>query len=1494
MSLLTNWRSRWPSDFAMEPEQVYRDKEAERAGQLVEQASQEKYGTPDPSFSFSHLSDFIAQAGESAGRRAGLPQYSEANPPPWAEGAASHAPQAAPNITAGDITSGRWQGPVGDYLKAEVTAIGKALNAPYEASRTLSNIVLGQGGTDKGVETGADGQPIRHGGGLSGVLEGWKGQLTQSPLETWQRASEAGAQADRSIQQRGIGGINPQILGQPVFSTVERTLGDPLLATGGGEALGVKGLLKLGGSALVGSLASGYANDKLPQDMNPVLRTGLVIGAGGVAGAGAYNADALAGVGKKIFTGTGPLAGEAGSFDFGKIGKVREPITSIDTPADGGGLHAPGLDPVKQRLSETVTAAEQALPDRAAANQALHGQQGSTYREELARLQAAGVDDLTASRVAAQLTEGMRAEVKPARYVINQADVPDLVSRASAEYAAGNINDFEHRRIMDILREADSAPRPLGPQHEIDLFRKTYGLDTVDQLNANGPTFAPKNEYPTMALPGLGPETSVPPMRTVGGSEQLAGEAAAASTDTRGAAGWKPDPLVPNPNALDLSFADAALIDAVPQNVTPAQWDDYWRNLSDQQQSQLRARLDANRAASNASVAQAGETAGSQLNLQLQPSEPSILNSIPEHGARPIEPMTTEALTNDAGRAAQPQPGIYDASRGWGPATPAELADPGVMASRRALVEKTLGVVDRSPDELAAAREIARQDSALAAARNEADQSLIRADPSTLTSEQISRRDTLLSMAEPGPSFGSKIRTTASEIANTGIVSKAGGDVSYVLRQAAPLMFRNLLFGDSKAVVASFRAMRQALKDPATAEAARQAMREGKYTTTIVDKMGVKLNFLQTKEGLRDTALVRDPLVFRGKYNPVGQTVGRVYKYTENANELFLDTMRYKTAESVLDAQIQKAAIEGTTVSPERLAEFGRSINHASGRGTGRVVDWLSSAPVRPLFSAQNLMAKPQMLWDMIAMGGDARKLAIQNMIGYGASWGGLTALAAAPAAGAVVGLDLPHAELGLNMKPEDWFGLLSGDFGRARVGENTLDFSGGGAGNLRSAAQLANSWTPDSKFNSKDVIDSWGRGKLSPFVAFLNDNLREKSNYDKTPIDWKSFGGVATQLNNAFGTLSVNDVIDAGKTEMGGRDTLGGEVKGALSTFVLGALATLGAGMNSGLSPREARQEAQDAATARLFPGRKYDGLLGDEKAKVNQDATVKGFDSQVQNDPANAAGKFQTEFDQEMKDAQDNFTTTGPDGQQQVTNGIAYRHAWQDALKSRNDKLHGAGLDKGGQDAVLNGWYDLYDLPGIKKQLQNHDYSQLDQLQEEYTAAHPEIVDKLAKSVGAHDDAIAQEMRQAAAQAKQYYAIPKYRGLDEATANRADAIIAAASSMTTNGQAASRDDALGKMLRNGKAVNGQPVTMEDITNVHRATTLGTNPERKAFQADPANHWFAVFYKGADETAGDVGPSLTGGSSTLPSLPSLPGGSSSSGGGFRRAGPTPVSPIRR
>jgi hypothetical protein len=508
-------------------------------------------------------------------------------------------------------------------------------------------------------------------------------------------------------------------------------------------------------------------------------------------------------------------------------------------------------------------------------------------------------------------------------------------------------------------------------------------------------------------------------------------------------------------------------------------------------------------------------------------------------------------------------------------------------------------------------------------------------------------------------------------------------------------------------------------------------------------------------------------------------------------------------------------------------------LSHGSGRGTGAALDLLGRAQVSPMFSARNLMSKPQLLTDMIRTGGEARSQAIRQMVGYGVVVGGFDALAAAAG-----------AEVGFDRDPRGLFGVTGGNFTRAKFGANSIDLSGGFGGNIRSVAQMIDSSIQRDPTKTLDTAIRFGRGKLSPTFGFLADNLVFQANYDQTPIDWKSFGGVATQLNNLFGTLSVNDIVNAAKAN--DVTTPGG----ALSTFALGALALLGAGLNSGLSPSEQRMEARDAATQRLFPGQKYDDLLASDKAKINQDPTVKGFDSQVQNAPGSKIGEATLAFDKTMQDARDNFTTTKPDGSIAVTDGVGYRKAFQDAAKTRHDFLAGAGVGEG-KDDVLNGWYALYNAPGIQKQLQAKDYSGIDALQEQYTAAHPEIVDKLAKSVGAKDDPVMQQMRAAAAEAKQYYAIPKYRGLSEQDATTADKILAKAASMVNNRQAGSQAAALAALVRDGY------YSPEQVGLARRASALPTNPERKQFQL--SHPLFATFYKGADSSLGDVGAAGAG-----------------------------------
>jgi hypothetical protein len=400
-----------------------------------------------------------------------------------------------------------------------------------------------------------------------------------------------------------------------------------------------------------------------------------------------------------------------------------------------------------------------------------------------------------------------------------------------------------------------------------------------------------------------------------------------------------------------------------------------------------------------------------------------------------------------------------------------------------------------------------------------------------------------------------------------------------------------------------------------------------------------------------------------------------------------------------------------------------------------------------------------------------------------------------------------------------------------------------------------------------------FARAKASPVVSAVW-SLFSGSNYAGETFDASNPMGAL----KAVGSIGKESIPFSGQAVVQGLQT--GSIKDALGAGATSALGVQG----TAVTPAEKRGFEREAVTARLFPGKSYADLLGTDKAMVNQDPKVMKLDAAAQQNALtkdNAQSKT-TQFNQDYRTAvtgAGTFLAAGKDASGKPYTGVEYRHAVQTAGEALRNQMKGAGAS-GGTDPVLDGWYGLYDKAKMEDASTNYD--KLDVLQADYVAAHPDVQDKIAKSVGTKDDPTQQALRKAQAQAKQYYDIPKYRGLSTADGEKADTAIAQASALTSSGVTATRQAAYAKLIKEGK------LSQEDALLAIRAPRLGTNPERKRFLAD--NPEFAVFYKGAPDGGAGAGTAVTasssGGSKGL-SLGSRGGSSSKASSKFRTAAGT-------
>jgi len=1137
--------------------------------------------------------------------------------------------------------------------------------------------------------------------------------------------------------------------------------------------------------------------------------------------------------------------GQPPVVDHAVQGMPPKPPAEPPTTAAGG---EPPSDAV-QAARDYVDAAKKELPGRNQQLSDFKGSQAAAYRDTYDKVYAATGDVAAANAAARAAQRGATANFSGGAH-LNPEMVPDLLQKAHDAHVANKIDDFEFGRVVDHLT-AVAAGDTTGsiPGHLLADFEKTFGAEKVRELMGGNQG----SLFDERQLPGGNPSIPEPGTHAAPPLEAESYEHARWRTalDEWMKRREGPPPIEPTDPRTSMPMDLGPLSSAGE----PPLFGESGAHLPEPG-PHAEATPSINRAARNATPGEykppAEPTAPGYSGVGPPPpgkvfdektrqwvDAPTSTDAVPPPEAqsaigRPDIPVQKPGL---AGDALEPVPGETPAN----PLAPPTPVDP--LTAKKQAIEKRLGIDSRTREQIAADRESAAAGDAKKAEVNAAADAQAKANMPPSEYEAWKARQSAATPPKPPRSTLGKIWDTTADILNLPIALKAGGDVSYVLRQALPIAA-----GNPREIPAAARALKLALTDPEGFKAWKQAILDDPYYKTLTKDAGLHLSSFAESPSAREEQFASRLVQKGGKYNPLA--------YSEKANTAYLDSLRWEVARKTLQNMIRDEAMGGEVITPERLTQLGEVMSHGSGRGTGSALDSLASWQVSPLFSARNFMSKPQLIADMVRTGGAARQQAIRQVVGFGLVVGGFDALAAA--AGAKIGID---------RDPGDLFGLTGGNFARAGLGANSVDLSGGLAGTVRDVAQIGKATkqvaSGEQPFRPvSDILGQFARGKLSPTFGFLADNLIFHENYDQTPVDWKSLGGVATQMDNLFGSLVLNDVYNAGQAEMGNGFT----PEGGLKTFLLGSLALAGAGMNSGLSPSENRAAERDKQAAALNLGSSYDALSAADKAKVNQQPSVATLDRAAQNAGSNQTGKFTVEYEGK-RDKLDALHKAGD------INGIDYRHSIQDAEKTRRDELTGAGQPKG--DDLLSQYFALYDAPGIADQLLTKNYDGLDQLQAQFTAAHPEVLDQLSKAIGSRDSATRARLRTAQQQAKEYYAIPKYLNLSDADAKVAEKVLAKATSMVTNGQASSRQDAFARL-------NASGTSEDDIALAQQAArTAEQNPARKAFARDPAHSAFAEFYKGADVTQGDVGSVATVSSS---------GGGSSFGGTFgstpaRRAG---------
>lgn len=369
------------------------------------------------------------------------------------------------------------------------------------------------------------------------------------------------------------------------------------------------------------------------------------------------------------------------------------------------------------------------------------------------------------------------------------------------------------------------------------------------------------------------------------------------------------------------------------------------------------------------------------------------------------------------------------------------------------------------------------------------------------------------------------------------------------------------------------------------------------------------------------------------------------------------------------------------------------------------------------------------------------------------------------------------------------------------------LDVTGMGSYAVLTRA-IANSLAGNDERPDLTAPFQFGEAKLAPVQSAIYDIVKGRT-YLREPLDTSSPGGIfetAKQLGEQAAPFTVQDFLQSGP-----------------------AAAVVGA---SGLSSR--LQSPTERLAAARGPG--YDQLRGDQKALINERSDVvaaqRAADEQALRKGGNSALLVNIRRTAAAGAAENGANLArGKDANGNFFGGNEYRDAYhnlQTYLAGQRDLLA-----KATTDPEVQGWFDLYGLAeDASKKL---DTTRLDLLQANYRDHHPGIDGKVAEVTGIHDDQTLRDYRQAQAQARVYFSLPSFLGLDAAQSNQASDALKAAAGLVTAGQAKDRKHALAMLYASNPTGVGYAMA---------ATKMKPNPERANFRA--THPLFSRFYTDA------------------------------------------------
>lgn len=655
------------------------------------------------------------------------------------------------------------------------------------------------------------------------------------------------------------------------------------------------------------------------------------------------------------------------------------------------------------------------------------------------------------------------------------------------------------------------------------------------------------------------------------------------------------------------------------------------------------------------------------------------------------------------------------------------------------------------------------------------------------------------------PSFLVKPLTEANRVLTP---LRATGDVSWFAQQGAAMLFRHPVKaaeGAAKVVWSAFGNRQTYDKLIAKQNGNLQEhIRHGLHWTPGDDLADLDYGFVKA-----------DTIKGKVASKPGIKQVATGYnKMADFSNQTFSRYMNYARLTFANDAAER---LKKMNLSPEEYRKEYQGAMNAVNRMTGRTGRKVTSLESMFAFAPNYFSASVEQVAAAVSRGGLEGSIARAHLLRM-LSMGALMALGANAARGYETELDPRDPNF---LRIRDVGGLDVSVFGTYDTLFRAM--AGTVAGNEDGGPDVARLW-------------KLAEGKMSPGIKLIYEPLRGQT-YLGDPIDLSSPEGIADAAKKqgvAALPFSAQNIIDQVVDPAVEEKSLAAGVRGLPSI----AASALGAS-NAPVTPTEQRNFRRDEVAKDLF-GVEYDELRGTQKATVNRDERIE---------------KAQAEADKN--------TLTRADDRSKMQQATIERLERINALSERFDsgELDGSGFREGLDD--INNWMQgnrdaLGDAGGddevgqwleLNKQAKRKDgstdFELLDELQVGFRAEHPDIDEKMDAITGTRDNETMQQYRVAQGQAKEYYALPQYRGLTPEEGERAGDILKLV------GRLVGADQAIGYRQALNWLVNTGEITAEERTLAIRAQKLGKSVERKQFESSHPE--FARFYRNSVEEVNGV-----------------------------------------